>query len=231
MTARQAVIFDVDGPLLHLGPAEEAAFFAPFRTLFGIENLSNDWNSYAIRNDREIVHQVLGEHLGDGFGPHHYEEFLAAYDLELTGGIEDGRITVSAVDGADVLLDALSARQPGLVLGMATANLRRAAEVRLVKAGLWHHVSGHPGAADEGGHKHEILARVIAGLGIGAHSIVYIGDNLNDLEVAQVNGTHFIGFHVTQAKRDTLAGNGARHVTGNHGETLALISEMLNITA
>ncbi len=231
MTARQAVIFDVDGPLLHLGPEEEAAFFAPFRTLFGIENLSNDWNSYAIRNDREIVHQVLGEHLGTGFGPHHYDSFLEAYDRELTGGIEDGRIVVSAVAGADALLAALSTRQPELALGMATANLRRAAEVRLVKAGMWHHVSAHPGAADEGGHKHQILARVIAGLGLGPDSIVYIGDNLNDLEAAQVNGTHFIGFHVAEEKRNRLSQHGARHVTGDHAQTLALIGEMLNIPA
>jgi FMN phosphatase YigB (HAD superfamily) len=48
-----AVVFDVDGVLLDLTPAEEDAFFAPFETLYGITGLSRDWDSYRVRNDED----------------------------------------------------------------------------------------------------------------------------------------------------------------------------------
>ena len=225
-----AVVFDVDGPLLDLGPAEEQAFFTPFKTLFGIEGLSNDWDSYRIRNDREIIHEILERHLGDGFEPQHYHALLEEYDRELSSGFAQGRLKVTPIPGALQLLEALSAT--GVVsLGMATANIRRAAEIRLREAGMWDHVRHYPGAADEGGPKHQVLARVIAGLGLPPERVVYIGDNLNDLEAGKVNGTHFIGFHVGEAKRKRLLNHGARHVTGDHGETLALIRQMLNISS
>ena len=52
-SVRAAVIFDVDGVLLHLTPEEEDAFFRPFEDLHGLTGLSRDWNSYRIRNDVE----------------------------------------------------------------------------------------------------------------------------------------------------------------------------------
>ena len=41
--ADAAVIFDVDGVLLHLTPEEEDAFFRPFEDLHGLTGLSRDW--------------------------------------------------------------------------------------------------------------------------------------------------------------------------------------------
>ena len=52
----------------------------------------------------------------------------------------------------------------------------------------------HAHGADGGGHKREILARAIAATGLPRNRIVYIGDNLNDVEAGLANGVHFIGF-------------------------------------
>jgi phosphoglycolate phosphatase-like HAD superfamily hydrolase len=224
-----AVVFDVDGPLLDLGPAEEQAFFTPFKTLFGIEGLSNDWDSYRIRNDREIIHEILEGHLGERFEPDHYHALLDEYDRELSSGFAQGRLKVTPIPGALQLLQTLSATN-GLSLGMATANIRRAAEIRLRQAGMWDHVRHHPGAADEGGHKHEVLARVIAGLNLPPERVVYIGDNLNDLDAAQFNRTHFIGFHVAEPRRRRLADNGATVTAGDHRDTLKHIDAALSIS-
>ncbi len=57
-----AVIFDVDGVLLELTSAEEDAFFVPFENRYGLKNLSRDWNSYAIRNDENIIAEILASH-------------------------------------------------------------------------------------------------------------------------------------------------------------------------
>ena len=51
----KAVIFDVDGVLLHLSPAEEDGFFEPFREAYGLTGLSRDWNAYHIRNDLQGI--------------------------------------------------------------------------------------------------------------------------------------------------------------------------------
>lgn len=225
---RFAVVFDVDGPLLDLTPPEEDAFFETFRLLHGIGGLSRDWDSYRVRNDREIIHEILENHLGSAFAPHHYDEVLSAYDRILSGGFASGALKVTPIPGAGDLLQTLSGID-GLALGTATANIRRAAEIRLRAAGFWDHVSRYPGAADEGGHKHQVLARVIADMGLPPERVVYIGDNLNDLEAGKVNRTHFIGFHVGEARRQRLKDHGAEHVTGDHGETLGLIRDMLGI--
>lgn len=229
MTAhRYAVVFDVDGPLLDLTAPEEDAFFEAFKLLHGIDGLSRDWDSYRVRNDREIIHEILENHLGAGFAAHHYDEVLSAYDRILTGGFASGALKVTPIPGAGDLLRTLSGIN-GLALGTATANIRRAAEIRLREAGFWDHVNRYPGAADEGGHKHQVLARVIADMDLPPERVVYIGDNLNDLEAGRVNGTHFIGFHLAEPRRQRLQDHGAETVTGDHGETLALIRDMLNI--
>ncbi|MEM7636775.1 MAG: HAD hydrolase-like protein [Pseudomonadota bacterium] len=223
-----AVIFDVDGPLLHLRKPEEDAFFAPLEKVFGITGLSRDWDSYRVRNDRDIIHQVLSDHLGDGFEPSHYDAFVDAYDAELKNGFSSGRLEVSIVPKAPDIVGALAATS-GLALGIATANLRCAAEIRLRQAGMWDHLSAYPGTADKSGHKHEVLGRVISDLALPADRIVYIGDNLNDLEAGRKNGTHFIGFHVHPERQQRLTDNGAEFVTGDHDETLALITAMLTL--
>lgn len=224
-----AVIFDVDGPLLHLRKPEEDAFFAPLEQVFGIIGLSRDWDSYRVRNDHDIIHQVLGEHFGDRFERSHYDAFVEAYDTELKEGFSSGRLEVSIVPKAHDIVGALAAT-PGLALGIATANLRCAAEIRLRQAGLWDNLSAYPGTADKSGHKHQVLARVISDLALPADRVVYIGDNLNDLEAGRKNGTHFIGFHVHPERRQRLTDNGAEFVTGDHNETLALITRMLKLT-
>jgi len=146
----------------------------------------------------------------------------------LSEGFASGRLRASAVRGADALLDRL-AGLPGMALGMATANLRRAAELRLRAAGLWDPLSRYPGAADGGGAKREVLARVIADLDLPPERIVFIGDNLNDVEAGSANGTHFIGFHWQEARRRRLSDNGARHVSGDHEETYRLIVRLLGL--
>jgi phosphoglycolate phosphatase-like HAD superfamily hydrolase len=223
-----AVIFDVDGVLLDLTPAEEDAFFAPFETLYGLTGLSRDWDSYRVRNDEDIIGEILERQAGRPPGTDEMSRHMAAYCTHLENGYRCGTLRVEAIPGAHQLLDIL-ARRPGLALGTATANVLRAAEVRLIEQGLWDQVSGFTCGADGGGHKREILARVIGRLALPPERIVYVGDNLNDLEAGEATGVHFIGFAVEPARRDRLAAAGARQVSGDHRTTLALIDAALGV--
>lgn len=212
-----AVIFDVDGVLLELTRAEEDAFFEPFAELFGLTGLSRDWDSYRIRNDEDIIAEILEAYdLAPGERPAVIANYMAALARNLAP-VE--------IPGARELLAGLA----GLArLGIATANMREAARLRLHHLGLWAPVAAHAFGADGGGHKRDILARAIAALAVPTSRIVYVGDNRNDVEAGLANGVHFIGFATEDPRRRRLAAAGATHLSGDHHTTRRLIGELLS---
>lgn len=219
--ADAAVIFDVDGVLLELTRAEEDAFFVPFERRYGLKDISRDWDSYAIRNDENIIAEILARH---GLPDHEHAAVVANYLDVLKLQLKDGTIETIVVPGALELLQNLHGN---LQIGIATANLLGAVELRLNDARLWHHVSAHAHGADGGGHKREILARAIAATGLPKNRIVYIGDNLNDVEAGLSNGVHFIGFSTDFSRLAALKRAGACHTSNNHLDSFRLIGHLL----
>lgn len=230
---RSAVIFDIDGPLLDFTEAEELVYFEPFERRYGLTGLSSDWETYAIRNDLEIYREIISTHLGRPLSDSDLWSLAEDYFQALRDGYASGRLKVVAVDGALELLERLSAVK-GLVLGTATANFLEVARQRLLIAGMWRHVEAYPGAAEGGGSKSRILERVLDELWadhrISRSRIVFLGDNLNDLEAARSNGVHFIGFHVAPERRERLRRAGAELVLGDHEATWTNIQEILGLS-
>jgi len=216
-----AVIFDVDGVLLELTSAEENLFFAAFAPWGDPSTLSRNWNSYRIRNDDNIVDEVMERW---NIPAREKAGLVDAYHGSLGERLADGRLKSVTISGAREMLSALRGKAK---LGFATANFREAARLRLQAAGIWDDVSGLSFGADGGGHKHQILGRAIAAAGLPASRIVYLGDNLNDVEAGLRHGVHFIGFSTSPERREILMGAGARTCTGDHAESLALIREYL----
>jgi len=219
--ADATVIFDVDGVLLELTRAEEDAFFVPFERRYGLKGISRDWNSYAIRNDENIIAEILARH---GIPERERAEVIAEYLDVLKLQLADGTIETIVIPGALELLQNL---RGSLQMGIATANLLGAAELRLKHAKLWDHVSAHAHGADGGGHKHETLARAIAATGHPKNRIVYIGDNPNDVEAGLSNDVHFIGFSTDSSRLAALRRAGARHTSNNHLDSFRLIGHLL----
>jgi len=215
-----AVIFDVDGVLLELTPQEEDAFFLAFERRYGITGLSRDWDSYRIRNDEHIIAEILERHdLPPQEGGAIVEDYLAI----LREGLSGGTLSAREIPGARDLLSSLKQRH----IGIATANLLSAAKLRLESCALWAHVSTLAFGAEGSGHKRETVARAIAATGLPKQRIVYVGDNLNDVDAGLSNDVHFIGFSEDAARRNKLAAAGALHLAGDHGETRALIDQLL----
>jgi len=225
-TPNAAVIFDVDGPLLDLTAAESAAFFVPFRGAYGLSGLSEDWDSYRIRNDVEIYREVLAR-AGFQDDDATLAKLQQRYLAELNALYENGEAVVP-IRGAQELLKTLSAID-GLAIGTATANFEAAAEMRLRRVGMWEFVEHWHSGAEGGGAKRDILARVIKRLDLPADRIVFLGDNLNDLDAASANGTHFIGFHVDPDRQARLSQAGAATVTGDHLKSFSLIEAWLQL--
>lgn len=219
--ASAAVIFDVDGVLLELTPAEEDLFFVPFARRYGLTGLSRDWDSYRTRNDEDIIAEILKTH---GLPSDERPAVIRDYLGVLEDSLRTSAVTPVEIAGARRLLDGLAGVASR---GIATANLLSAARLRLEAAGLWAQVAALPFGAEGGGHKRGTVARAIAATGLPKHRIVYIGDNLNDVDAGLSNGIHFIGFATEAARRERLRRAGAGHLSGDHATTLQLISRLL----
>lgn len=217
-----AVIFDVDGVLLDLTPAEEEGFFVPFARRYGLTGLSRDWDSYGTRNDEDIIAEILEV---NGLPLSDRDAVIADYLGVMAEGLRARRISPVEIGGARALLQSLHGRH---AIGIATANLLAAARLRLVHAGLWQWVEGYAFGAEGGGHKRETVARAIAATGLPRSRIVYIGDNLNDVVAGLENGVHFIGFAVDAARRHRLSAAGAEHTSGDHAATRDMIARLLS---
>ena len=222
-----AVIFDVDGVLLHLTPEEENAFFWPFEKLYGLTGLSRDWDSYRIRNDADIIAEILEHHLGRPSTEAENGTIVSAYLIRWNEELQAGNLMPAEIPGARELLAELVSMSA--TIGIATANLREAARLRLNRLGLWNFVEGLAHGADGGGAKREVVARTISASGLPKHRIVYVGDNLNDVEAGLGNGVHFIGFAADPSRGERLRRAGARVVSGNHRDTLQHIRNQLAI--
>jgi phosphoglycolate phosphatase-like HAD superfamily hydrolase len=196
-------------------------FFSALAAFVPTEELSRKWNSYQIRNDDDIVSEVLAR-----FGkPENLKpQVIKHYLSGLASALGKSHITSTAIPGAENLLQQLKGKHR---LGLATANFIEAARLHLEQAGLWPFVSGHAIGADGGGHKHQLLARLLETLPLPRNRIVYVGDNVVDVEAGLKNAVHLIGFSVNQPRRDQLRAAGARHIAASHHETAALIRQFL----
>jgi HAD superfamily hydrolase (TIGR01549 family) len=215
--AECAVIFDVDGVLLELTYQEEEIFFQALSRFVPTENLSRDWNSYAVRNDENIIEEILHR---NGLP---LSLKLSVIDHYITT-LKSSRMTAVAIEGAYEMLTTLQTKAR---LGIATANLLAAAEHRLQQVELWSPIANCAFGADGGGHKSEILDRALEKLNLPPQRIVFIGDNVNDVIAGLSHGVHFIGFSEDAERRKLLLEQGARHISTNHMETTQMALTLL----
>ena len=233
MTQACAVIFDVDGVLLHLTKPEEDAFFSALEMVFGITGASADWDSYRVRNDVAIVEELIERHLGRKATAGDIHRFTDKYISQIDIGIRAGEIEVQTIDGVRDVLMSLTTIDD-ITMGLATANLMAAAKLRLRTAGLSDFFTVG-GFAEARGPKREILRKTIAQLKMPDGSpmprdrIVYLGDNLVDVDAGLTNGCGFIAFNVDETKHDTLKNAGAGTVLSDHAATAAEIRRLLRI--
>ena len=216
-----AIIFDVDGVLLELTPAEEELFFIPFASRCNASTLSRDWNSYRIRNDEDIVAEIVKQH---GVAEIKKQRIKNEYLGLLHQQLKSGLVTSVEIKDARAILSACSTFA---VIGIATANFREAAKLRLEQAGLWHQVSHHAFGADGGGAKSEILARALASIKLPKSNIIYIGDNINDVEAGLMNNVRFIGFSENSDRLKILKAHGAEFLAQSHEQTWVIINQFL----
>jgi phosphoglycolate phosphatase len=103
-----AVLFDIDGTLVHTGGAGQLAFAEAFAAEFGVPELSGAVR-FAGRSDRAIALELMGAH-GIDSTAENWRRFRSTYLQKLPGALKSrqGRV----LPGVGALLDPLEGRRP-----------------------------------------------------------------------------------------------------------------------
>jgi phosphoglycolate phosphatase-like HAD superfamily hydrolase len=203
-------LFDIDGTLLLSGGGSSRALDRVFQQRFGVERAME-----AIRpggkTDAIIIEEVFAARLGRAPTAAELDEVIALYlpllRAELGGEAPNFRLMPSVVEA----LDFLAALVPGVILGLATGNVREAARIKLERAGLWPRFAVGGFGCDHR-DRPRLVARAIeracehAGVAaLAPEEIVVIGDTPFDVEAARACGVRAVAVATGTATRADLA--------------------------
>jgi len=224
---RRLVLFDIDGTLLHGGPAKEA-FHLALLEVYGTAGPIEGWE-FSGKTDPQIARELLREggvpdaRIEEGF-PLLWDRYLGELAERLPA-----QPTV-ALPGVGELLASLEG-EVTVGLGLLTGNVARGAELKLGAAGLRR---SFPVGAFGSDHEHRNVLPAIAleraarvwGVDFRGQEVVVVGDTPRDVECGRVHGLRTVAVATGRFSRETLAGTGADAVLDGFedpGEALAAI--------
>jgi phosphoglycolate phosphatase-like HAD superfamily hydrolase len=127
------VLFDIDGTLIRTGGAGLRAFAETFGEVFNLPEATKTLQ-FAGRTDVSLVRECF---LKNGVEPtrENFDRFFAEYPVRLQRWL--GTLPAEVLPGIDSFLDDLYALPDRPVIGLLTGNIRRGAELKLRRLGLW----------------------------------------------------------------------------------------------
>ena len=195
-------LFDIDGTLLLSGGAGARGLERAFAARFGIEGAMAGVQLGG-KTDPNIVEEVFVGKLGrpptDGEIDEVLELYLGFLRAELAQAATF-RLMPAVVETLDHL-----AAQPGVRIGLATGNIRRGAQAKLERAGLWQRFELGGFACDDR-DRGRLVARAIerAG-GPPPEEIVVVGDTPFDVAAARACGVRVVAVATGSVGKDALA--------------------------
>ncbi|MGL6073828.1 MAG: HAD family hydrolase [Fimbriiglobus sp.] len=218
-----ALLFDIDGTLIRTGGAGKAAMEGAMRLAFGLSEVLDNV-PYSGRTDPAIGHDLLVENRIDPT-PENLARLHATYLEVLPQRLHEigGEVCV----GVRELLAELE-REPAIVLGLLTGNMRHGAQVKLSHFGLWdtfalggfgdRHTDRDDVAREAQANLHEHLGRRLP-----AEEIWIIGDTPLDVKCAKAIGVKSIAVATGWHPREELDATGADLVLDDLRDTAALL--------
>jgi phosphoglycolate phosphatase-like HAD superfamily hydrolase len=205
----RAVLFDIDGTLIHSGGAGEKAFGRVCEAEFGVPNGAARLH-FAGRTDPSIVRDFFQQH-GIAASAENFQRFFDRYVFHLDHllGERQGRV----LPGVHRLLQELSARPVPPLIGLLTGNIRLGAQIKLSHYGLWDFFRlGAFGDDHEDRNQIALIAqeraRRLLGGAIEDGQVVVIGDTPRDVECARAIGARSLAvatgkYSVTQLRQQS----------------------------
>ena len=219
------LLFDIDGTLIHSGGAGRDAIADAFAAEYGLSGL--DGVQIDGRTDTGIFADAL-RLVGVEPTPAAVDRMTAAYIERLPEalGTHDGRVLEGVVD----LLDAL--RGTETVVGLATGNVAKGAELKLRHYGIWDRfVAG--GFGDVSSDRTKVVAAAVealakaGGVAVAAASPIVIGDTPRDVTAGHAAGARVLAVATGNYEEGALREAGADHVLPDLSDTGAALEILL----
>ncbi len=219
------LLFDIDGTLIASGGAGRDAIADAFAEEFGLSGL--DGVQIDGRTDTGIFEDALTL-VGVDPTPDAVERMTAAYLTRLPENLEshDGRILEGVVD----LLDALDGGDA--VVGLATGNVVKGAELKLRYYGIWDRFRGG-GFGDVSSDRTKVLAAALetlaaaGGVDVAAASAIVIGDTPRDVSAGHAIGARVLAVATGNYDEAALRDAGADFFLPDLRDTQAALDILL----
>jgi phosphoglycolate phosphatase len=128
----KAILFDIDGTLLHTGGAGAEAWQRAFRELYEVE-ANIEEHTHAGMTDPEIAEIVFREVLGRDGSDVERAEAIGCYLGHLADAVAESK-GYFVIPGIEELLPRLA--EQGVLLGVVTGNIEPAAQIKLARGDL-----------------------------------------------------------------------------------------------
>jgi len=205
MTAKRLLLWDIDSTLITTGGGGDSALKRVVEKRFGVADGLHDIE-IAGCTDSAISRSILGKY---GIEPsaEALAEFLDDYLIHLEKLLP--HLNGHVMPGVREILDRLH-DQPDRILGLLTGNLRRGAELKLQRFGLWDYFQ-FGAFADDHTDRNELgafarrRALELHGHDFPAGQIDVIGDTGHDIACGKIFGARTIAVATGSWTREQLA--------------------------
>lgn len=223
------ILFDIDGTLLSAGGAPRRAFRRALVEYFGTEGDAAT-GSFAGKTDPQILYELMG---AAGFADDHIDERVADFFDHYLAGLEGELASETRhrlYPGVAELVPAL-ADDPRVVLGLVTGNVRRGAELKLSRFGLWERFAvGAFGSDDRVRNRLPPIAIDRAarrtGRRFAGREVVIVGDTPADVACARAVGATAVAVATGTPSRADLAAAGPDLLLDSLADWRSLLAEI-----
>jgi len=183
-----AIIFDIDGTLLHSAAVDDALYREAVKAVLGRVDLRPSLHHYDFVTDTGVLSQILADN-GISVKPDYEHEIKMRFVDMLRVYVESEGPFVE-IPGASDLLASLR-ESASHAVAIATGGWRESAELKLESAGF--NYSDFPLATSNDHHERTgIMEIALSQLGAGFESVTYYGDGPWDRDACVALGWQFV---------------------------------------
>ncbi len=206
----EAILFDIDGTLLHTGGAGAVAWQRAFLELYGVEaNITE--HTHAGMTDPEIAEIVFREVLHREGSATERAEAIGCYLGHLADAVAESE-GYYVIEGIAELLPRLV--EKGILLGIVTGNIEPAAHIKLARGDL-DRFFGFGGYGSDARDRTELTKKAlerggsVAGHPLDPAETIAVGDTPRDVRAGHGAGIRVVGVATGSYAMDELTDAGA----------------------
>jgi phosphoglycolate phosphatase len=190
----KAILFDIDGTLLHTGGAGANAWQRAFRELYEVE-ANIEEHTHAGMTDPEIAEIVFREVLDRDGSDVEQAEAIGCYLGHLANAVAESE-GYFVIPGIEELLPRLV--EEGILLGVVTGNIESAAHIKLARGGL-NKFFAFGGYGSDSRSRTELTKRAlergaeVSGAPLDRDQTIAVGDTPRDVKAGHGAGIQVVG--------------------------------------